>query len=278
MALINSVLQHVESGTALTVPDSFYNGGDWEKYLNKFLEFLQTGTPKFSIYVKGNGKLPFHAFSSLPGKLFCPGAGPCLEWCYSFRAWRYPAAFFRQLQNQILLTTPTGRKHLSDAFDKIPDNLDFRLYVDGDFSSLEIMDFWFGLIKSRPTIRAYGYSKSWNLFVEYAKHKTFPENYQLNASSGSRFEKNNSLRKQIEKLSCYRGEFIAIPTTSKMPNIVTKRDKFTVWAKELRNRAKLLGIGRAFVCPGKCGNCLPSGGHACGSKKFKNVPVIIGIH
>ena len=68
----------------------------------------------------GNMKLPFYAFSSLPG-FDCPGAGACLYgdneytpenfgkgWCYSFTGWLYPAAFFRQLQNSLLLRSSAG--------------------------------------------------------------------------------------------------------------------------------------------------------------------------
>ena len=35
---------------------------------------------------------------------------------------------------------------------------------------------------------------------------------------------------------------------------------------------------RVFACPGNCGNCLPNGAHACGSKSFDGVAIGIGIH
>jgi hypothetical protein len=299
IALIDSILDHVNNGTDIDTPDGFYtpreielNTGeivvtwnDWLKNWYKFLEFINTGVPQFTIYTKGNGKLPFYSFSALPGAKFCPGAGECLKWCYSFRAWRYPAAFFRQLQNTILLMSESGRNHLIGAFNIIPDGLDFRLYVDGDFDSLDTMRFWFGLLKTRPNINAYGYSKSWEIFTAYAKRYTFPDNYELNRSSGSKFANNtggigiptSKLAQQIAKLPIFRGDFIAVPTDSKMPDKLTQQSEFNVWAKKLRERAKLYGINRSFVCPGKCGRCTPKG-HACGSKRFKNVAVIIGIH
>jgi len=49
---------------------------------------------------KGNKKLPFFAYSELP-MATCPGAGACSNWCYSFKAWRYPAAFGRQFLNTL---------------------------------------------------------------------------------------------------------------------------------------------------------------------------------
>jgi len=81
-------------------------------FATRFLEWFldRSGPVPFSVFMaQGNSKLPFYAFSSLPG-FDCPGAGACLYgdndftpdnfgkgWCYSFKGWRYPAAFFRQL-------------------------------------------------------------------------------------------------------------------------------------------------------------------------------------
>ena len=280
--LINSILDNKDTYILvqdIELPKGIYEStakNGWMDNWIKFEEFLYTGIPQFKIFTKGNGKLPFYSFSSLPG-VTCPGAGDCLKFCYSFRSWRYPAAFFRQIQNTILLMSDTGREHLRLEFNKLKPNHDFRLYVDGDFDSLETMKFWMDLLKSRPDIRAYGYSKSWKLFIEYDQlGYTFPDNYQLNLSSGSIYQNNNTILDQISKLSIYRGEFIALPS-EKMPNILEDRPSFTAWAKQLRQRAKLYGIKKAWVCPGKCGNCTPTG-HACGSKRFKNVPIIIGIH
>ncbi len=167
--LINSILDNKDTYILvqdIELPKGIYEStakNGWMDNWIKFEEFLYTGIPQFKIFTKGNGKLPFYSFSSLPG-VTCPGAGDCLKFCYSFRSWRYPAAFFRQIQNTILLMSDTGREHLRLEFNKLKPNHDFRLYVDGDFDSLETMKFWMDLLKSRPDIRAYGYSKSWELF------------------------------------------------------------------------------------------------------------------
>lgn len=69
------------------------------------------------ISAKGNNKLPFAAYSTLP-MASCPGAGTCAVavtggrlivnekqgYCYSFTAWRYPDAFARQFRNQLAET------------------------------------------------------------------------------------------------------------------------------------------------------------------------------
>ena len=129
--------------------------GTWSYYAQRFQDWIAGKRgPAFSIFrAGGNSKLPFYAFSSLPG-FDCPGAGDCLfneagefgkGFCYSFRAWRYPAAFFRQVQNSILIRE--DRQTLARAFQDIPAGKDWlrrvvRLYVDGDFDSARTFAFW----------------------------------------------------------------------------------------------------------------------------------------
>ena len=154
----------------------------WERDLIKLQNFLVDGIPTFSIFAKdGNGKLPFLAFSSMPGEGFCIGAGDCLNWCYSFRAWRYPAAFCRQIQNSVLLQSDNGRSEILSALDKFKPKdgaIDFRLYVDGDFTGVSDIKFWMESLADRPWLKAYGYSKSWQSFLEYTGD--VPSNYLLN--------------------------------------------------------------------------------------------------
>lgn len=52
------------------------------------------------VAVKGNSKLPFAAYSEFP-LATCIGAGACWQYCYSFKALRYPAAFRRLFLNTL---------------------------------------------------------------------------------------------------------------------------------------------------------------------------------
>ena len=142
------------------IPGDPAKAGTTKFYAVRFLEWFadQSGPARFSVFMEtGNSKLPFYAFSSLPG-FDCPGAGACLYgdneftpdnfgkgWCYSFKGWRYPAAFFRQLQNSLLLRNQAGRALIAKQFHEIPAGRTLRLYVDGDFASLEILRFWMDL-------------------------------------------------------------------------------------------------------------------------------------
>ena len=230
----------------------------------------------------GNSKLPFFAFSSLPG-IDCPQAGACLYgesgdlmggFCYSFKAWRYPAAFMRQLINSIRLRTKAGRAEIVKAWFALPQASIVRLYVDGDFASPEILSFWFRLCFARPDLQVYGYSKSWRLLLSYAESgAAFPSNYLLNISSGGSGTEAEKLA--VSRLPIARGEFVAVPTLRDHGNAYQSRknDGFAAYREDVKAQAGR----RVFVCSGRCGDCTPSG-HACGSEKFRGIPIAIGIH
>lgn len=244
--------------------------GTWGYFANKLIPFLQDRSVKapHTIFAKGNGKLPFYAFSNLP-IVNCPGAGECTKWCYSLKAWRYPAAFFRQVQNTILVREKNIQ--LYDAWASLPVNVDVRLYVDGDFESLDTMNFWFNRMNDRPDLKVYGYSKSWKLFVDFEDNGgVFPSNYVLNLSSGSRYENIGMIRARMEKMPITRGNFTAV-------NVEKDSSPKTV-----REVAKTLGMEKIFVCPGKCGDCIKAQGenaHACGSlDRMKDFNIVIPIH
>jgi len=247
----------------------------------KALERLEAGQLP-EIFANGNGKLPFYAFSSLAG-IDCPQAGSCLYgpngdllggFCYSFKAWRYPAAFLRQLINSLRLRSKEGRDEIVAAWMKLPRGATIRLYVDGDFASPEILAFWFRLCNARPDLQVYGYSKSWRLLLDYAdSNLPFPKNYLLNLSSGGNGTEEE--KQAVSRLPIARGEFIAVSTARDHGNAYqSKRNAgFADYARDVRESAGR----RVFVCSGKCGDCTPQG-HACGSEKFRGVPIAIGVH
>jgi hypothetical protein len=212
---------------------------------------LDGDTSYQGIWQKGNGKLPFLHFSALAGA-HCPGAGECLSFCYSLKAWRYPYGFARQFINSVLLSTPGGRAAILASLDKkARAAVTVRLYVDGDFNSVETLDFWMTALHARPHIKAYGYSKSFRILLAY--EGAWPENYVLNISSG-----HNSpapIVEAVRALPIVRGNFIAAASVAAV--------------KEERG-------GRVFVCPIKCGTCL-KGAHACGQKAIAK-DIIIGVH
>jgi hypothetical protein len=252
--------------------------GSWGHYANRFKSLLldsEFKTIPFSIFASGgNSKLPFVSFSTIPGAT-CPGAGDCLDFCYSFKAWRYPTAFFRQLQNFYLMNSKKGRDIIASEFKSLKlkkgkSFLNLRLYVDGDFRNVNDLTFWMNLLFLRPEIKAYGYSKSWKEFLIYdSLNLSFPKNYKLNLSSGSIHD--DDVKKRMKKLSCVRGEFVAVEINKEYDSPLGNRSR--EYNKAVRDAIN----GRSFVCPGLCGSCTPSG-HACGSDRFKGITIAIATH
>ena len=278
----NNIVNCINNTPAMiTILENFLQGvtkiktNTSEYHALKFLNWLKYGGKlPFTVFTVGNVKLPFLSFSTLPG-VTCPGAGDCLinpisgkrGYCYSFKSWRYPAAFFRQVQNTMLMsnfdlikteldkTIYLKNGNLRKSFSKL-DKIDFRLYVDGDFSSTTDLKNWSELLKNTPKINAYGYSKSLNLFLQlHDQGYKFPSNYVLNLSNGGKFD---SLRPIMKNLYFVRGNFTAVKGSK----------------KDIRKQFK----NKVFICPGKCGSCT-SVGHACGNlTKFNNMEIVIPVH
>ena len=252
----------------------------WRGSLEKIEKMILSNFQEipFSIFYKGNTKLPFVSFSSLP-LADCPGMGACQNFCYSLSAWMYPSAFSRQLQNSLLLRYK--REKIKKAFLSIGEKETVRLYVDGDFATKEILSFWMKLTKQRKDLNVYGYSKSWQLFLDLHKENfQWPENYFLNLSSGSRY--GEEVKKKMFSLPIVRGEFVALQVSKehiKSKAYQSKANKgFPAYAKELIAQAKEKGMKKPFVCLGKCGECLPKGKHACGDAAFRGRDILIGVH
>lgn len=284
--LTNSIKNNIvnclnDTPEMITILENFLQGvtnikvNTCEYHALKFLNWLKYGGKlPFSVFTVGNEKLPFLSFSSLPG-VTCPGAGDCLVnpisgkrgYCYSFKSWRYPSAFFRQVQNTILMsnfdliktelnnTLYLKNGNLRKAFSKL-EKIDFRLYVDGDFSSTTDLNNWMKLLEKNSNINAYGYSKSLNLFLQlHDQGYKFPSNYVLNLSNGGKFD---SLRPILKNLYFVRGNFTAVKGSKK-----DARKQFT---------------NKIFICPGKCGTCT-NVGHACGNlSTFNNIEIVIPVH
>jgi len=257
-------------------PSRAVSNGSWQDVIGKLLDVVSKPYAAFSIFTRGNGKLPFYCFSSM-AILDCAGYGECGKWCYSKTAWRQPNAWGRQVSNSMLLRSGEGRALIRKAFLALPNGVAVRLYVDGDFHSVECLKFWMGLCHERPDLQLYGYSKSWLEFIQLKlSGYVWPTNYALNLSSGSRHDE--MLKGIMLTLPITRGEFIAVPVaghhmTSKAYQ--SKRNAgHAAYAKNVRESAG----ERVFVCPGKCGDCLADGSHACGSFRMAGVTVATGVH
>lgn len=251
--------------------DNDFQGKGWQSNFAKLADLFSNNKPKFSIFaLGGNSKLPFVSFSTLPG-VTCPGAGECINFCYSYRAWRYPAAFARMVQNAYLMRFAPDQ--IAIAFANIAvkrsAGFDFRLYVDGDFSSGADVAFWMHLLHMTPNARAYGYSKSFAALLGFSIVGQWPSNYQLNISSGH--NASPAMLHAVKTLPIVRGEFIAVS--------IGRKVKSTDHGKRETNEAirKAMGSTKVFPCPGACGSCTGKG-HACGLPAMKGRVIAIAMH
>lgn len=200
-------------------------------------------TPPFTIFTEGSIKLPFFQWSTIPG-ITCPGAGKCWDqkpsaikvdsagnasrnitstpdgaYCYSLSGWRQVYPYLRQLQNTIL-TRIKDKSHIERDLMRVQKKNPkavVRLFVDGDFDSLETLEFWMHTCRRFPEMQFYGYSKSWKIFLDYDKKHdgNWPDNYSLNLSNGTIWETlggdiYDQMADRMMKLKCVRGRFIAI--------------------------------------------------------------------
>ena len=234
------------------------------KPVNQMIEWLKDPVnkqPPFTIFTEGSIKLPFFQWSTVPG-LTCPGAGKCWDarpaaikldkdgnpyrnisstphkaYCYSLSGWRQVYPYLRQLQNTIL-TRITDKSHIERDLMRVQKKNPkavVRLFVDGDFDSLETLEFWMHTCRRFPDMKFYGYSKSCHLFVEYDKKhsRNWPENYVLNLSNGTMWETlgGEIYRKMADRmmeLKCVRGRFVALKDVFRRDangNVMMKKDK-----------------------------------------------------
>jgi hypothetical protein len=232
--------------------------------IKKFIAFLydyidnpMSAKLPYAMLKKGNMKLPFYSFSTLP-IVTCMGSGDCENWCYSLKAWRYPSSFFRQAQNTILMSNfDRIRAEVLKLDAKVKVKTEFRLYVDGDFNTSKDLVNWMELLKQCKQLNAYGYSKSFPLFLDlHDSGYEFPGNYTLNLSNGGKYD---FLTDAMKPLPITRGRFYAV----KVPKGKKLRDMFE---------------HKVFQCPIKCGSCTRIG-HACGSQEyFQDKDIVIAMH
>lgn len=248
----------------------------WYKYGKRLVEAFSDGPAVVSdVFKDGNTKMSYKVFSALP-IVTCPGRGSCVEWCYSLGSWRYPAAFYRQIQNTVLLRTAAGRALIAKAFHEIPAGMTVRLYVDGDFDSMRTLRFWMTLVATRPDLSVYGYTKSLDLLLKYeAAGLPWPRNYLTNLSTGSKYDGTKTFE-AARQLQVTRGLFLAVDV-----HAVAKDDKEArrmARAAILAATREAAGQQKAFACPGICDKCLPDGTQACGSERFREVAIGEAMH
>lgn len=264
----------------------------WHGCFDRLIDGLKAGRPAYAIFsLSGNRKLPFASFSSVP-IVDCPGYGECGQWCYSFKAWMYPSAYCRQLQNSLLLRF--GSHLVRAAFRQLPHGSTIRLYVDGDFRSIGCVAMWMRLLHSRPDLAAYGYSKSWRELLEYHDrcNGAWPSNYVLNLSCGGDLDPNHppsninaaawrlASTKWVDRmlsLPITRGWFVSAPIDLNGLAAGFKRYDDSAYHARVRDYLREHHGKRSASCGGRCGEC-GNGKPWCADDRLVNLTIGIGTH
>jgi hypothetical protein len=168
-----------------------------------------------------NSKIAFPSFS-IPAGWTCPGAGNCLtkrmpdgklvdlqtpdDNGLTYRCYAtslevvYPSLAKMLDHNEDLLRKTESENDLvaliidSLMSDKSTKGLfhgggALRVHIHGDFFKYLYLKAWFAVAKLLPDIRFYSYTKSLQFFKRYKEENgTFPKNYSLTWSKGSRFD------------------------------------------------------------------------------------------
>lgn len=149
--------------------------------------YFSDGNSKLKKTGKSIGKRIFSfnlpAGRSATGRVVCPFAGSCAEYCYAKQgAYKWtPAIEVRESNLEML--HKHRENHLSVMLeDSIPSQADIvRIHDSGDFFAKWYASAWLDAIRNTPTVHFYAYTKSWRLF----DLSDLPSNFVLVQSAGS---------------------------------------------------------------------------------------------
>lgn len=108
---------------------------------------------------KGNSKTECYSFD-LPAKITCPGmTKACGDKCYAASMMRiYKGVAAKYARN---LELANSDDFVMRMVRDIPPRCEFRIHVSGDFYSAEYVDKWIEIVKRRPDVTFYSYTRSW---------------------------------------------------------------------------------------------------------------------
>lgn len=110
---------------------------------------------------EGNEKTSCFSFD-LPAKVTCPGATAlCASKCYASKlASAYPNVGRKYARNLEFANSTEFVRHMVA---NIPFGCEFRIHVSGDFHSVEYIAKWKEIVRKRPDVTFYAYTRSWRI-------------------------------------------------------------------------------------------------------------------
>ena len=127
------------------------------------------------------------AYQSGTGLRTCPNAGACAKGCYAlagaYRFFNVAQAFGRRLA--LTLTVEFVDTMLKDIDESRAERI--RIHDSGDFYSEEYLDKWLEIVRARPSLQFYAYTKMVSLFKR--RLKDIPSNFVVIFSFGGTEDK-----------------------------------------------------------------------------------------
>lgn len=137
---------------------------------------------------KGNHKLSNNIIIfTLPSGETCPGAGECIDWCYSRKAeLAYPKVKAARQRNwKATLEDSFVNEMIKNLQEQIRKGKNvLRLHQDGDFYSQEYLNKWKEISRNIPELKIFAYTKSFNLDL----WTNLPNNFIILQSYGSKWD------------------------------------------------------------------------------------------
>lgn len=125
------------------------------------------------------------AYKTKSGKLTCPFAGGCQQFCYAQKGnyTRFPVVKESQ-EKKYILTKQDNFGDLMTAAIKRKKATHIRIHDSGDFYSPAYLNKWLTICKSNPGVIFYAYTKSIKFFLESTLQ--IPTNLNVIFSEGSK--------------------------------------------------------------------------------------------
>ena len=218
---------------------------------------------------EGNEKTGCFSFD-LPSKRTCPGkTNLCSSKCYAALLEKiYPAVAKKYDAN---LEFTYSDNFVAYMVLNIPQGCEFRIHVSGDFYSEEYIAKWSEIVKARPDVTFYAYTRSWrtNLWSKI-QELSASSNININLSLD-----NETCKPEVENAEDYRWCFLTeddnVPNFLRTKDIVfrTKHNGKPGNHKWKRNRAIKQGLNPDVVAPlmHRLG-----GGTVCPFERGKDMP------
>jgi hypothetical protein len=122
------------------------------------------------------------AYKSVSGKLTCPMAGPCINFCYARKGayiWKNVKPAFEK-RYELSKTDKFIIKINAEIILKEPDYI--RVHDSGDYYSREYLNKWIEIAKLNPDVRFYSYTNS----IQLLKDADLPDNFDVIFSSSGK--------------------------------------------------------------------------------------------